>query len=189
MSTGESLYRAFYEEETFRSSLSCYVERGECGASAGAAHEYLTLVLAVEVDKHVTGHESGFHTACTCELCFLIACEHTLQWSVLYVVAVEYSEFHGAADAVVGTKSSSFCSQPLSIYISLYWVVVKVKIHVNEFVTHHVHVTLQYHCFSVFISRSCRFSDDDVSCFVNLCVKVMAFAPVFQVLDHLFFSL
>ena len=90
VSSRKSFYRSFEEEKACRGGFAAEVERGEGGTSAGAAHENLSLVLAVKVNKHIARHESCLHTACTCQLCLFVASEYTLYWSVLNVVAVKY---------------------------------------------------------------------------------------------------
>ena len=168
MSALQALYRSCEEEHTLGSSLTLECEASRSSLSAGARDEDLAFVLRVEVDEHIAFHETCLHAHSTSETCLLVACEHTLQRSVLDVVAVEDSQFDGASDAVVSTESCALSVEPFAVDISLNSVGVEVEVYVYEFVADHVHVALQDECRSVLMTLCSRLADYYVARLVGL---------------------
>ena len=164
----QSLYRSCEEEHTLGSSLTLECEASRCCLATSARDEDLSFVLRVEVDEHIALHETCLHAHSTSEACLLVACEHTLQRSVLDVVAVENSQFDSASDAVVSTESCALSVEPFAVDISLDSVGVEVEVYVYEFVADHVHVALQDECRSVLVTLCSRLADYYVARLVGL---------------------
>ena len=189
MSTLQSLDRNLQEEHTLRSSLALKGKLSRSAATASTRNENLTLVLRVEVDKHVACHKACLHAQSTCKLCFLVAGKHTLNRTVLNIVAVEDSQFYRTANTVVSTKGSALSSQPFAIHVCLNSILVEVEVYVYQLVAHHIHVALQDNSLLVLISRSCRLADNHVACFVNVGFQAVALAKRLKIFYHLFLTL
>ena len=189
MSACKSLDRTLYKEISFGSSLALEVECGKSGTSTGTTDEYLPLVLTIEIDEHVASHESRFHTRSTGQLSLLVSCEYTLYRSVLNLIAVEDSQFDGATDTVVGTKSRALGSKPFTVNIRLNGILVEVKLYIHEFVAHHVHVALQDNRLTVFHTLGGWFTDNHVTRFIHLCVKIMTLSPLTEIINHFLLAL
>ena len=108
---------------------------------------------------------------------------------MLHIIASEDGQFDGTSDAVIGTEGGSLCLQPFAVNVGLDGILVKVKFHVHQFVAYHIEVALQDDRLAVFHSWCGRFAYDHVARFVDAGVELVAFAPVFQILDHLLFTL
>ena len=132
------------------------MEYGMCAASACTRYEYLSFIFRVEVDKPITRHKSAFHARCTSHLRFFVACENAFQRTVFDVVAFQHGQLHSHANTVVGTKGCALSLQPFAVNIALYGVLVKVELHVNQLVAHHICMALQYNNLSVFVARCSR---------------------------------
>ena len=122
-------------------------------------------------------------------MCLLVACEHTLDRAVLDVVALQDGKLYGVADAVVGTQCGALGCEPFAVDIGLYGVLAEVEVHVNQLVAHHVHVALQDDGLLIFVAFGGRLSDNHVAGFVHFRFQSVAFAEVFQILNHLFLVL
>ena len=108
---------------------------------------------------------------------------------MLNVVALQQRQFHSTADTVVGTQCSTLGSQPLTINIGLDGVIVEVNLIVYQLVTYHIHVTLKDNGLTILHSRSGRFTNDDITCLINVGSQSAALTPLFQVCNHLLFTL
>ena len=56
---------------------------------------------------------------------------------------------------------------------------------VHQFIAHHIHVALQDNDFAIFEARSGWLADNYVACFIDFSLQVVAFAKLFQILNHL----
>ena len=108
---------------------------------------------------------------------------------MLNVVALQQCQFHSTADTVVGTQCSTLGSQPLTINIGLDRIFVKIKLYINQLVTHHIHVALKDDSLTVLHTRCGRLTDDDITCLINVGSQSAALTPLFQVCNHLLFTL
>ena len=185
----ETFDRTLDKEITLRDWLTLHLKLGSSGTTTSTRNENLTLILRVKVDEEVAVHKTGLHSFCTCQSCLFITCEYTLDGTMLNIIAVEDSQFHGDADTVVGTKRSSFCTQPFAIYISGDTFFVEVYRHVRQTIAYHVHVALQDDCLAILIARSGSFADDDITYFVDYCLQTTALTKGLQILNHLLLSL
>ena len=167
----QTLDGSLEEEVAGRSLFALEGELGACGLATGARDEDLTLVLRVEVYEHVALHKSCLHAHCTSKAGLLVACEHTLQWTVLDVVAVEDGKLDGTSDAVVSTESGALSSEPLTVYVSLDRVLEEVDVYVYELVAHHVHVALENKRRRILVTLSGGLADDDVTGLVGYGLK------------------
>ena len=189
VSAHQSFQRGLHEEPSLGSCLACEGERCRGVAAAGTAHENLPLVLRVEVDEHVAGHKSGLHALGAGQTGFLVACEHTFQRSVLQVVAIKDGQFDGASNAVVGAQRGALGLQPFAVNLRLDGVVVEVEVHVNQFLTHHVHVALQDDGGLVLHALGGGLADDDVSRLVNHGFEAAALSELPEELNHFLLAL
>ena len=140
--------------------------KGEFGYSictAGAAYKDLSFVFRVEIDQIISVHKVGFHTDSTAQTGFLIAREHTLDRSVLDVVALEHSHLHCYADTIISSKRGTFCLEPFAINIGLNGIFLEVELNVGILLTHHIHMALQNDRRTTFIAFRCRLFNYDVA--------------------------
>src|SRR5574344_130650 len=142
MSASKSFYRYTNEEQIVcRRALTDF--KMSAGADATCATDaYLAFVFAVQIDKQVAGHKVSFHAMSACKTSFFITGKHALYGTMLYIIRCEYCQLHSIAYTVVGSKGSALSLQPFTIDISLNGIFVKIEIHVHQFVTDHIHVTL-----------------------------------------------
>ena len=108
---------------------------------------------------------------------------------MLDIVGSEDGKFDGTADTVVSTEGSTLCLQPFTVYIGLDGILMEVELYVYQFIANHIHVALEDDGISVLISRSCSLANENVSCFVNQSLELMAFAEFLQILNHVFLML
>ena len=59
------------------------------------------------------------------------------------IVAVKNGQFYGTTDAIIGPQSSAFGMQPLPVDVGLNGIFVEIEVHIDQLITHHIHVTLQ----------------------------------------------
>ena len=62
---------------------------------------------------------------------------------MLNVVGLENGQLDGTTNTVVGTQRGAFGAQPLAVNVGLDSIVVKVEVHIDQLVAHHIHVALQ----------------------------------------------
>src|SRR3712207_8568068 len=74
-----------------------------------------------------------------------------------------------------------------TIDISLDGVSVEVKLYIDKFVAHHVHVALQNNGGTILITRCGGFADNNVSGFVYFCFKIMFCSKLLEIFYHLLF--
>ena len=177
------------EEETFRRVVALETEGSDCAAAAGAGDEDLALVLRVEVDEVVACHESGLHADGTRELRLLIACEDTLDGSVLNVVGGEDGELDGIAYTVVGTECRPLGVQPVAVDIGLDGVLGEVEVYIHELVADHVHVALQNCRGTVLKTLRGGLADKHVAGFVDFRLQTVTLAKVLEIFNHLLLML
>ena len=189
MSADKTFQRAFDEEAACSCVLTLKGELGLGIAATGTADEDLAFVLGIEVDQVGARHKAGLHAFCTRQSSLLVAGEDALDGTVLDILRCENGQFDGTADTVVGTECGAFCRQPFTVDISLDGVLVKVELHIDELIAHHVHVTLQDHRLAVFHTLGGGFADDYVARLVDFCLETATLAPVLQVLNHLLLAL
>ena len=170
VSARKSLNRNLQEEIVFGRLFFFKMEYGMRAAAACTRYENLPFVFRVEVDEPVACHKSGLHTRCARHLCFFVAGENAFQWPVFYVVAFEYGQLHGHANAVVGAKRRTLSLHPIAVYISLNGIRVKVELYVNQLVAHHIGMALQYNHLSVFVARCSGFTYNYVVHSINFYV-------------------
>ena len=108
---------------------------------------------------------------------------------MLNLIAVEDGKFHSATNTVVGTESSALGSEPFSVDIGLNGILVEVKIHIHQFVAHHIHVALQNHRLAVFHTLSGRLADNHITSFIHLGVEIMTLSPLAEIFNHFFLTL
>ena len=108
---------------------------------------------------------------------------------MLYVVAVEYSQFHSYTDTVVSTQCGSLGTHPLSIYIRGNALLVEVNLYIRQTVANHIHVALQDNRLAVLISRGSSLADNHVAHFIDFRLQTTALTEALQVLNHLLFTL
>ena len=189
MASVESFQRGFHEKQSLRGFFTGVVETGSGVDASSARHEDLSFILRVEIDEHVATHEPGLQAEGAGEAGLLVDGEEALQRTVLDIVAVEHGQFHGHADAVVGTEGGAFGLQPLAVDIGLYGVVIEVDVHVDEFLAHHVHVALQHHLGTVLVARGGGLADEHIAGVVYLRFQSMALAEFLQEGNHPLFML
>ena len=176
MSAIQTLQRHFHEEIALGSSFTAKPEGGSCRHTACTADEELSLILAVEIDEQITLHEIFRHAIGTCQTCFLVAGEHTLNGAMLQSVVFEHGKFHGTAYAIVSPQCGALGLQPFTVNIGFDGVVVKIDIHINQLLAHHVSMALQNQRLPVFIPLGGRFADNHISGFVNHGFQTMFFS-------------
>ena len=170
VSARKSLNRNLQEEIVFGGLFFFKMEHSMRATAACTRHENLPFVFRIKVDEPVACHKSGFHSRCASHLCFFVAGENAFQWPMLYIVAFEYGQLHGYANAVVGAKRRTLSFHPFAVYIGLNGIRVKVKIYVNQLVAHHISMALQYNHLSVFVARCGRFTYNYVIHSINFYV-------------------
>ena len=104
---------------------------------------------------------------------------------MLNVVGVEDGELNGVANTVVGAECGAFGVHPVAVDIGLDGVFAEVKIHIHQFVAHHIHVALQYGGSPVLVAFRGGLAYDDVTRFVDNGFQSMLLTEVFQISDHL----
>ena len=189
VTTNQSLQLTTHKEQTCRSSFFLEVKLGSSITTTRTRNKDFTFVLRVKVDEIVASHEASLHTFSTRQTSLFVTSEYTLDRTMLNVVAVEHCQFHSTTNTIVGTKCSTLSCQPLAIDICLNSVCIKVKLYIYQFVTDHIHVTLQNHRLAVFHALSSTLTNDDVTSLVNLGIESTTLTPVFQVFNHLLFTL
>ena len=108
---------------------------------------------------------------------------------MLDIVGGEDSEFNGTADTVVGTEGGTLSGKPFTIDVGLNGILIEVELHIDKFVAHHIHVTLQDHGLAVFHARGGRFADNHVACLIDIGGKSVLSTPVLEVFNHLLLAL
>ena len=189
VSTDKTFQRALHEEAASRGLLTAEGELG-CGVTTTCTtDENLTLVLRVEIDEVIAGHEASLHAFGTRETRFFITCEYTFDGAVLDIIRGKDSQLDGTADAIIGTQRRTLCGQPLTIDVGLDGILVEIKLHIDKFVAHHIHMTLQDDGLALFHALGGRLADDDIACLINFRVESVALTPVTEIVDHLLFAL
>ena len=90
---------------------------------------------------------------------------------MLHIVGSEDGQFDGTTNTIVGTQSGALSRQPLTIDVGLDGVFIKIKLYIDKFVAHHIHVALEDHSLAIFHALGGWFADDDVACFVDFRVE------------------
>ena len=110
--------------------------------------------------------------------CLLVACNQSLQRSVLKVVALEHTHDGSHAHTVVRTERSALSVHPSVLDVGLNRISLEIMIAVGSLLWHHIHVSLQQRGLTVLIARGGRFAHDDIASSVleslhaNLCCEV-----------------
>ena len=189
MTANESFDRTLDEEVAVGSILTLDIECCCRRTTTGTADEDLTLILRVEVDEEVAGHETSLHPKGTRQSCLLVTGEDTLDRTMLDVVAVKDGKFHSHTDTIVGTQGRPLGTHPLPVNIGSDTLLVKIYRQLWQTVAHHIHVTLEDNRLTVLIARGGSFADDNVAHLVDNSLQTMALTKVLQVLNHLLFTL
>ena len=189
VATHQALQLSTQEEAASGSLFLLETERGGSITSTGTRHEDFSLVLGIQVDEVVARHEAGLHTLGTRQSRLFIACKDALDGTVLDVAAFQQCQFHSTSYTVVGTQRGTLGSQPLTVNIGLDGVGIEIELHIDELVTHHIHVALQDDGLAVFHTFGGRLANDDVAGFIDFRVQAAALAPLFQISNHLLFTL
>ena len=185
----ESFDRGFEEEESLWGSIAHKLEGSDGAATTGTGDEHLTFFLRVEINEVIAGHEARLHAQCTGQLCLFVACEDTFNGTMLDVIGVENGQLDSIADTVVSTECGAFGVHPVAVHISLDGIFGEVEVQVDQLVAHHIHVALYDGRSTVLITFRGGLAYQHVARVVDLGLKSMIFAKLFQVSDHLFLML
>ena len=93
------------------------------------------------------------------------------------VVGSQQRQFHGASDTVISTQRRTLSCQPLAIDIGLDGIVIEINLVIHQFVTHHVHMTLQDNGLAVLHTLRSWFANDNIARFIHFGVQSVALAP------------
>ena len=167
VATHKALQLGTHEEVACRHLRAPEGKLGGGVASSGTGNEDFALVLGVEVDEEVAGHEACLHALGTCQPGLFVTGEDALDGAVLDVVGSQQRQLHRTAYTVVGTQRGSLGGQPLAINIGLDGVVVEVYLVVHQLVAHHIHVALQDDRLAVFHTLGGWFADNDIACLID----------------------
>ena len=109
MSSRESTNTNLEEIIIFWGFFHIKMENGFSTCTTGTTNKNFALVFTVKIQKISACHKTGFHATCTGKLCFLITSKNTFQRSVFYAIIFQNSKFHSNSNAIICTKSCTFC--------------------------------------------------------------------------------
>ena len=92
------------------------------------------------------------------------------------------------ANAVVGTERRSFCKQPTVTQHGANRIARKVMYCLRVFLANHVQMRLQNHSGNRFAPRACRFTDNQITDFIDLNGQAASFRPGLQMLAQARFA-
>ena len=124
---------------------------------------------------------------CTGHTGFLIYREKAFYGTMLQVPVRQDKHLGSYADAVISPKGGATGPYPFTIYHRDYGVLAEVMWPALFLFAHHIHVALKDDSFPVFHTRTGRFGDQYITCFIFLCFKFMFVGKCQQVIYDLAF--
>ena len=96
---------------------------------------------------------------------------------MLDIIRCQDGQLDGTTDTVVGTQCGSLGCKPLTIYIGLDSVLVKIELYINQLIAHHIHMALQNNGLAVLHTLGGGLTYNHITGFVNFCIQIVALAP------------
>ena len=97
---------------------------------------------------------------------------------MLNVIRIEESQLEGHADTVIGTERSALGMEPFAVDIGLDGILEEVEVNVHQFVTDHVHMTLEHDRRHLLHAFRRRLGDKHIAGFVDLYGKPSFFCKL-----------
>ena len=146
-----------------RNRLRLIVELHRCIYAACASHEYLTLLLRIQVHKQLAAHEARLELGGAGQTGLLRYGEKALQRSVLDLAAVHHCQSHGYTHAVIGPEGGTAGLEPAVLHVGLDGLGQEIMFQCGVFLAHHVLMGLHDNRLTVLESGSGRFGYQHVT--------------------------
>jgi hypothetical protein len=101
------------------------------------------------------------------KICLLVSGDETFDGAVLQCVILHDGHDGCYTQSVIGTQCGTTCAHPISIYVAVDGIFLKVMCTLGCLLWHHIHVGLQYDTLAVFQTGGGGFAHNDVACFVH----------------------
>ena len=82
---------------------------------------------------------------------------------MLDILSLKDGQLDSTTDTIVGTKSGTFCLQPVAVNISLDSILVEIEVYIHQLVAYHIHMTLQDNGLLIFVTLSGRFANENIT--------------------------
>jgi hypothetical protein len=146
----------------------------------------LAFIFRIEIQKDFSVHCPRLQTERAVHTGFFVFGNQCFQRTMFQIFRFKHSHDSSHAKPVICSQRSSFGLYPVAIYISFDRIFFKIVHRIVILLRNHVHVCLKNHTFPVFHSRSCRFTDNYVTCFVYKRFQSQAFSEVNQKFCYFF---
>ena len=162
---------------------------GFCANTTGAAHADFAIFFAVEIEQNVAFNHAFTKVVGSTHAGFFVDGEQCLNRTCNQIFINHYSQTGCNANAVVGAKGGAFGANPFAVDDSFDWVVVEIVF--NSIVCHayHVHVSLKYYTWSVFVALCCRTEHCHIADSVGFVFNSVFFGKIHQIFTNFLFFL
>ena len=180
MTAQQTCYRHLHVFEVLGGVAALVGEVGRSVDAAGATHEYLAVVLGVEVQQDVALYHVSADVLRALKTDFLIDGEQGLQRAVHQAVVYHHGHSCRQTDAVVGSEGRPLGLYPVAVHVCLDGIRQEIMLHAVVLLGHHVHVGLQHDCRRILVARCGRLAHHHVSGLVGLHFDAVLLGEVHQ---------
>ena len=139
------------------------VQRGGDVDATGRADDELAPVLRVEVHQNIALQFALRQLVSTIHARLFVACNQSVDGSVLQVLSLHDSHDGSHPQTVVGTERCTLGLHPLAVNPRLDGVRLEVVVRLRRLLRHHVHVGLQDNAFLMLVAGSSGLAEYDVA--------------------------